>query len=115
MKARIPGAGGDSRANRMKKFQDMQEEMARVQAEVEASEFPATSGGGAVEVKVNGSHEVLAVNIKPEIVDPDDVELLSDMIVAAANEAIRKASDTMEQSMGRVSGGLGGLGIPGLG
>ncbi|NMP37399.1 MAG: YbaB/EbfC family nucleoid-associated protein [Clostridiales bacterium] len=112
MKARIPGAGGDNRANMMKKIQDMQEEMARVQAEVEASEFTATSGGGAVEVKVNGSHEILSINIKPEIVDPDDVELLSDMIVAAANEAMRKASETMEQSMGRVTGGLN---IPGIG
>ena len=73
MKARIPNQGGNSQANMMKKIQDMQNEMARVQQEVEESEFEACSGGGAVEVKVNGKHEILSVNIKPEVVDPDDV------------------------------------------
>ena len=66
------------------------------------------------EVKVNGKHEILSVNIKPEVVDPDDVEILSDMVVAAANEALRKASETMEQKMGSVTSGLGlpaGLGF----
>ena len=105
MKARIPGApqGG---GNMMKKIQDMQNEMARVQQEVEESEFEACSGGGAVEVKVNGKHEILSVNIKPEVVDPDDIEILSDMIIAATNEAIRKAVDTMEQKMGSITSGL---------
>jgi DNA-binding YbaB/EbfC family protein len=107
MKARIPNQGGNSQANMMKKIQDMQNEMARIQQEVEESEFEACSGGGAVEVKVNGKHEILSVNIKPEVVDPDDVEILSDMIVAATNEALRKASETMEQKMGGVSSGLG--------
>ena len=114
MKARIPNQGGNSQAAMMKKFQDMQNEMARIQEEVENSEFSASAGGGAVEVTVNGKHEVLAVNIQPEVVDPDDVEILSDMIIAATNEAIRKAADTMEQRMGSATSGMGlpaGLGF----
>lgn len=114
MKARIPNQGGNSQAAMMKKLQDMQNEMARVQEEVENSEFSASAGGGAVEVTVNGKHEVVSVNIQPEVVDPEDVEILSDMIIAATNEAIRKAADTMEQRMGSVTGGLGlpaGLGF----
>ncbi|MGN1316861.1 MAG: YbaB/EbfC family nucleoid-associated protein [Acutalibacteraceae bacterium] len=114
MKARIPNQGGNSQAAMMKKLQDMQNEMARIQEEVENSEFSASAGGGAVEVTVNGKHEVIAVNIQPEVVDPDDVEILSDMIIAATNEAIRKAADTMEQRMGSATSGLGlpaGLGF----
>ena len=114
MKARIPNQGGNSQAAMMKKIQDMQNEMARIQEEVENSEFSASAGGGAVEVTVNGKHEVLAVNIQPEVVDPEDVEILSDMIIAATNEAIRKAVDTMEQRMGSITNGLGlppGLGF----
>ena len=114
MKARIPNQGGNSQAAMMKKIQDMQNEMARIQEEVENSEFSASAGGGAVEVTVNGKHEVLAVNIQPEVVDPEDVEILSDMIIAATNEAIRKAADTMEQRMGSATSGLGlpaGLGF----
>ncbi len=114
MKARIPNQGGNSQAAMMKRIQDMQAEMARTQQEVEESEFSASAGGGAVEVKVNGKHEVLAVNIQPDVVDPDDVEILSDMIMAATNEAIRKAVDTMEQKMGGITNGLGlppGLGF----
>lgn len=115
MKARIPNqGGGNSQAAMMKKIQDMQNEMARIQEEVENSEFSASAGGGAVEVTVTGKHEIVAVNIQPDVVDPDDVEILSDMIIAATNEAIRKASDTMEQKMGSATSGLGlpaGLGF----
>ncbi len=114
MKARIPNQGGNSQAAMMKKLQDMQNEMARIQEEVENSEFSASAGGGAVEVTVNGKHEVVSVNIQPEVVDPEDVEILSDMIIAATNEAIRKAADTMEQRMGSATSGLGlpaGLGF----
>ena len=107
MKARIPNQGGGSQAQMMKKLQDMQAEMNRVQAEIEETEFDASAGGGAVEVKVNGKHEVLSVNIKPEVVDPDDVEILADMIMAATNEALRKADDTMEREMGKFTSGLG--------
>lgn len=114
MKARIPNQGGNSQAAMMKKLQNMQAEMARIQEEVEQAEYVVSAGGGAVEVKVNGKHEVLEVNIKPEVVDPEDVEILSDMIIAATNEAIRKAADTMEQRMGNATSGLGlpaGLGF----
>lgn len=114
MKARIPNQGGNSQAAMMKKIQDMQNEMARIQEEVENSEFSASAGGGAVEVTVNGKHEVLDVKIQPDVVDPEDVEILSDMIIAATNEAIRKAADTMEQKMGSATSGMGlpaGLGF----
>lgn len=114
MKARIPNQGGNSQAAMMKKIQDMQNEMARIQEEVENSEFSASAGGGAVEVTVNGKHEVLDVKIQPDVVDPDDIEILSDMIIAATNEAIRKAADTMEQRMGSATSGMGlpaGLGF----
>ena len=114
MKARIPNQGGNSQAAMVKKLQDMQNEMARIQEEVENSEFSASAGGGAVEVTVNGKHEVVSVNIQPEVVDPEDVEILSDMIIASTNEAIRKAADTMEQRMGSATSGLGlpaGLGF----
>ncbi len=107
MKARIPNQGGNSQAAMMKKLQDMQAEMTRTQTEVEEAEYSASAGGGAVEVKVNGKHEVLEVKIQPDVVDPDDVEILSDMIMAATNEAIRKAIDTMEQRMGNITNGLG--------
>ena len=114
MKARIPNQGGNSQAAMIKKIQDMQNEMARIQEEVENSEFSASAGGGAVEVTVNGKHEVLDVKIQPDVVDPEDVEILSDMIIAATNEAIRKAADTMEQRMGSATSGMGlpaGLGF----
>ena len=109
MKARIPGApqGG----NMMKKIQEMQENMAAIQQEVEATEFSSSVGGGAVEVTVNGAHEVTAVNLKPEIVDPEDIEMLQDLIISAFNESIRKANEAMEQGMEKAKGGLS---IPGL-
>ena len=109
MKARIPGApqGG----NMMKKIQEMQENMAAIQQEVEATEFSSSVGGGAVEVTVNGAHEVTAVNLKPEIVDPEDIDMLQDLIISAFNESIRKANEAMEQGMEKAKGGLS---IPGL-
>ena len=109
MKARIPGApqGG----NMMKKIQEMQENMAAIQQEVEATVFTSSVGGGAVEVSVNGAHEVTAVNLKPEIVDPEDIEMLQDLIISAFNESIRKANEAMEQGMEKAKGGLS---IPGL-
>ncbi|MBQ2758982.1 MAG: YbaB/EbfC family nucleoid-associated protein [Clostridia bacterium] len=112
MKARIPNQGGGSRNDMMLKIQKMQEEMARVQQEVEEAEYSASSGGGAVEVTVSGKHEVLSVKIQPDVVDPEDVEMLEDLLIASLNEAIRKANDTMEREMGKVTGGLN---IPGLG
>lgn len=111
MKARIPNQGG-SRNDMMLKIQKMQEDMARVQQEIEETEFSASSGGGAVEVTVSGKHEVLSVKIQPDVVDPEDVEMLEDLLIASLNEAIRKANDTMEREMGKFTGGLN---IPGLG
>ena len=109
MKARIPGAAQGG--NMMKKIQEMQENMTRIQQEVEATEFSSSVGGGAVEVVVNGAHEVTAVNLKPEIVDPDDIEMLQDLIISATNESIRKANEAMEKGMEKAKGGLS---IPGL-
>ena len=110
MKARIPNQ--PSRNDMMQKIQKMQEEMNQAQEEVENTEFSASSGGGAVEVTVSGKHEILSVKIKPEVVDPEDVEMLEDLLMASLNEAIRKANDTMET---RMNGVTGGLSIPGLG
>lgn len=109
MKARIPG--GMDRNSMMKRIQQMQEDMERVQSEVEATSFTASAGGGAVEAVVNGKHEVEAVKISPDVVDPDDIEMLQDMIIVAVNEAIRKASEAMDQG---IESAKGGLSIPGL-
>lgn len=109
MKARIPGA--QNQGNMMKKIQQMQEDMQNAQAEVENSEFTATAGGGAVEVTVSGSHEVRSIKMQPDIVDPDDIEMLEDMLIAALNESIKKANDAMEQGIEKAKGGLS---IPGL-
>ncbi len=110
MKARIPGADG-GRGNMMKKIQEMQEEMERLKDEVEATDYTASAGGNAVEVVLSGAHELKAVNIKPEVIDPEEPEMLEDLIIAAVNEAIRKADDAMEQAMNKAQGGLN---IPGL-
>ena len=104
MKARIPNQGGQ--ANMMKRLQQMQDDMARVQKECEEAEYSASAGGGAIDVKVNGKHQVVSVNIQPDVVDPEDIEMLSDLIIAAANEAMRKAEDAMEQAMNAAKGGL---------
>ena len=109
MKARIPGAQQGSNANMMKKIQQMQEEMAQVQEEVENSEFTSSSGGGAVEVTVNGRHEAISIKMDPEIVDPEDIETLQDAILAAINEALRQADEANAEIMGKMTGGLGGF------
>lgn len=109
MKARIPGQ--PDRGAMMKRIQQMQEDMERVQAEVESSSYSASAGGGAVEVVVNGKHEVQSVTIQPDVVDPEDVEMLQDMIIVAINEAIRKAAEAMDKG---IESAKGGLSIPGL-
>lgn len=111
MKARIPNQGGMNQAAMMKQIQKMQDDMQETQKNIEESEFSASSGGGAVEVVVNGSHEVKSIKINPEVVDPDDVEILEDMLIAALNESIKKANDTMEREMNKITGGVN---IPGL-
>ena len=91
----------------------MQEDMAKKQQEVEEKSFTASVGGGAVSVTVNGKKEVTALSIKPEAVDPEDVEMLEDMVVSAVNEALRQAEDAMSTSMNALTSslGLGGLGL----
>lgn len=108
MKARIPGA---SQGDMMQKLQQMQEEMAKVQEEIENTEFTSSVGGGAVEVTVNGNHEAVDIKLQPEVVDPEDIEMLQDLIIAAFNEGVRKASEAMEKGMEQAKGGLS---IPGL-
>ena len=106
-------SGAARQAEMQQKIQQMQEQMNAAQEAVEAQEFTASVGGGVVEAKVNGKKEVLAVTIKPEAVDPDDVEMLQDLVVSAVNEALRQAEDAMEKSMSSVTGGLN-LGAFGL-
>lgn len=108
MKARIPNNGNSG--NMMKKLQKMQEDLAKVQSECEEAEYSAGAGGGAVAVTVNGKHEVVSIDIKPEVVDPEDIEMLQDLLIASVNEAMRKADETMEREMSKVTGG----GIPGM-
>ena len=107
MKARIPGQGaGGGQMAMMKKIQEMQAQMEQKQAEIESTEFTASAGGGAVEVTVSGAHEIKNIKMQPDVVDPEDIEMLSDLIMAAANEAMRKAEDAMEQAMNAAKGGL---------
>ncbi len=106
-------SGAARQAEMQQKIAEMQAAMASAQENVEAQEFTASVGGGVVEAKVNGKKEVLAVTIKPEAVDPDDVEMLQDLVVSAVNEALRQAEDAMEKSMSSVTGGLN-LGAFGL-
>ena len=106
MKARIPGAPQGGRMNMMKQIQEMQAQLEAKQAEIEATDFTASAGGGAVEVTVSGAHEIKSINMQPDVVDPEDIEMLSDLIIAAANEAMRKAEDAMEQAINAAKGGL---------
>ena len=106
MKARVPGGMGGGQANMMKKIQEMQAQLEEKQAEIEATDFTASAGGGAVEVTVNGAHEVKNIKLQPDVVDPEDIDMLSDLIIAATNEAMKKADDAMEQAMSAAKGGL---------
>ena len=99
-------SGAARQAELQPKIAAMQEKMTEAQDAVEAQEFTASVGGGVVEAKVNGKKEVLSVTIKPEAVDPEDVEMLQDLVVSAVNEALRQANDAMENSMNGVTGGL---------
>ena len=106
-------SGAQRQMELQQKLQQMQDQMSAAQEAVEAQEFTASVGGGVVEAKVNGKKEVVAINIKPEAVDPDDVEMLQDMVVSAVNEALRQAGEAMDKSMSGVTGGLN-LGAFGL-
>ena len=103
--------GGMNQAAMMKQAQKLQQEMMRMQQEQEAATFTAKAGGGMVTATVNGKHELLNLQINPEAVDPDDVEMLQDMILAAVNEAMRAADAEAASNMSRLTGGLnlGGL------
>jgi DNA-binding YbaB/EbfC family protein len=105
------GMGGMNQAQMMRQAQKMQQEMIRMQEEQEKKTYTAKAGGGMVAASVNGKHEIVALEINPEAVDPDDVEMLQDMIIAAVNEAMRTADTEAANNMSRLTGGmnLGGL------
>ena len=102
----------------IKQAQKMQEQMAEAQAALEEKEYEIKAGGGAVTVKISGKKEILALDIQPEIVDPDDIETLSDILVAGINQAIKQVEETSAAEMEKITGALGGLpgmgGFPGL-
>ncbi len=116
MKARLPkGMGaGPNMQSMIKQAQKMQEDMETLQAELNEKEYDIAAGGGAVNVKINGKLEILAIDLKPEVVDPDDIETLSDILVAAVNEAIKTVNTTNSDEMGKITGGLNVPGLPGL-
>lgn len=115
MKARLPqgyGGGGASNLQQLaRQAQKMQEQMDTATAELEEKEYSATAGGNAVKVVVSGSMEVKSIELEKDVVDPEDVEMLSDLIIAAVNEALRAASKDKEETMSKISGGLN---IPGM-
>lgn len=109
----FPGGMPGNMNNLMKQAQRMQRQMEEAQKELEEKEVTATAGGGAVEVTVSGKHEVTKIKLSEEVVDPDDIEMLEDLIVAATNEALRKVEAESASAMSKLTGGLGG-GMPGL-
>ena len=112
MKVRIPNSGGPGNMNQMlKQAQKMQEDMAALQEDRDQREYTASSGGGMIEVTVDGKHNIKLLKINPDAVDPDDVEMLEDLITVAVNEAISNAAKTAEEEMGAITGGLN---MPGL-
>lgn len=102
----FPGGMPGNMNNLMKQAQRMQRQMEEAQKQMEEMEATATAGGGAVEVTVSGKHEVLKIKLSEEVVDPDDIEMLEDLIVAATNEAFRKIDDASQQSMSKITGGM---------
>ena len=114
MKANIPKGmgGGPQNMNAMiRQAQKMQEDMAALQEDLDAREYDISAGGGVVGVKINGKKEILSIDIQPEIVDPDDIETLSDILVAAVNEAIKRVEDTNSEEMAKITGSVG---LPGM-
>lgn len=104
----FPGGMPGNMNNLMKQAQRMQRQMEEAQKAMEEMEATASAGGGAVEVTVSGKKEILKVKLTEDVVDPDDIEMLEDLIVAATNEALRKIDDASQQSMSKITGGLGG-------
>jgi DNA-binding YbaB/EbfC family protein len=115
MKARLPhgfsNKGAGNMQSMLKQAKKLQDEMAALQEELDKREYSASAGGGAVTATVNGKHIITKLEIKPEVVDPEDVEMLSDLIIAAVNEAVRQANENTESEMAKISGGLS---MPGL-
>lgn len=115
MKARLPKGYGSGGANNIQQLarqaQKIQDDMEAASAELESKEYEAAAGGGAVKVTVTGKLELTKVEIQPEVVDPEDVEMLADLVMAATNEAIRAATKEKEEKMDAISGGLN---IPGM-
>ena len=106
------GGGGGSMQKQLQQMQAMQRKMEQMQAEIEEKEVTTTAGGGAVTVTVNGKKEIVKLEIKPEVCDPDDVEMLQDLVIVAVNEGLRQIDEISNSEMGKITGGLG---IPGLG
>ncbi len=106
----FPGGMPGNMNNLMKQAQRMQKQMEESSKELETKEFTASAGGGAVEVTVTGKKEVSKVKLSQEVVDPDDIEMLEDLIVAATNEALRKMEEETQASMAKITGGFGGMG-----
>ncbi len=117
MKARVPGMtkGGGNMNAMLQKAQKMQEDMANLQQDLDEREYTATSGGGLIEVTVTGKHEIKLLKINPDAVDPDDVEMLEDLITVAVNEAIANATKTADEEMGAITAGLNLPGMGGMG
>lgn len=105
----FPGGMPGNMNNLMKQAQKMQRQMEEAQKELEEKEVTATAGGGAVEVTISGKKEITKVKLSEEVVDPDDIEMLEDLIMAAINEALRKIEEESSNSMSKITGGLGGL------
>ena len=104
----FPGGMPGNMNNLMKQAQKMQRQMEEAQKQLEETEVTATAGGGAVEVTVSGKHEVTKIKLSEEVVDPDDIEMLEDLIMAASNEAMSKVEEASQKSMSQITGGLGG-------
>lgn len=111
MKVRIPNQGGGNMNQMLRQAQKMQEDMAVLQEDLENREYTATSGGGLIEVTVDGKHLIKSLKINPDALEGEDAEMLEDLITVAVNEAIENASKTAEAEMGAITGGLN---IPGL-
>lgn len=117
MKARLPqgrGGGMGNMQDMLKQAQKMQEDMAALQEELDEKEYDISAGGGVVKVKISGKLEVRNLEISPEIVDPDDIETLQDILTAAINEAIKTVTDTNNEEMGKVTSPLSNMGLPGM-
>ena len=106
----FPGGMPGNMNNMMKQVQRMQRQMEETTKELEEKQYEASAGGGAVKVTVSGKKEVLSVKLDPEVVDPDDIEMLEDLIVAATNEALRQVDEASGAAMSKLTGGLGNLG-----